>query len=114
MNTLENLTGLNEPEHLSNSHALKGNGYTGLSLRKRFSIVQRILVTCASVSVSICIPEFSIAMAFLGSFLAFTLSIVGPIVAKMKIEGKCHLFDVVVMFMGAVMAIWGTIATFTT
>lgn len=104
--------GLDPPEQTS-KEASNEDGNNRISFRKIFANMQRILVTCASVVVSIYIPEFSVMMAFLGSFSAFCLSIVGPIAAKVKIEGKCGIFDAAVMFMGSVMAVWGTMAAFT-
>lgn len=76
--------------------------------KKMLAIIQRIGITCLSVFVSISIPEFSSMMAFLGSFSAFILAIVGPVAAKVIIDRRCGLFDASVMLAGAVMAIWGT------
>lgn len=113
MSTLEILLGLDPPEAAKKSCM---GGVTECenraTFRKILSIIQRIVVTCASVAVSIYIPEFSVMMAFLGSFSAFCLSIVGPIAAKVKIEGRCGLLDAAIMLIGIVMAVWGTIAAF--
>ncbi|KAG7099387.1 hypothetical protein E1B28_001242 [Marasmius oreades] len=73
-----------------------------------FSSLQRILVTLASVSVSIAVPEFSAMMAFLGSFSAFMLCIIGPVAAKVALERECGLADGVILAIGVVMAVWGT------
>jgi len=74
--------------------------------------MQRVLLTGAIVIVSIVVPEFSSMMAILGSFSAFLLSIVGPVVAKIMIERNCTIFDGVIIATGIVMAVWGTLATF--
>jgi vesicular inhibitory amino acid transporter len=114
MSTLEILLGLDPPETKKSSEDVIESqaSRSRAALRKVLSVIQRIGITCASVAVSIYIPQFSVMMAFLGSFSAFCLSIVGPIAAKVKIEGKCSFFDAAMMFMGGVMAVWGTIAAF--
>jgi vesicular inhibitory amino acid transporter len=58
------------------------------------------------------IPDFSSTMAFLGSFSAFMISIVGPVLAKVMIDKRCGHFDGLIIVVGTIMAIWGTIATF--
>jgi len=73
---------------------------------------QRVVVTCLSVAVSIAIPEFSQLMAFLGSFSAFLICIIGPISAKIAMERKCGVFDGLVVVVAVVMAVWGTVAAF--
>lgn len=73
---------------------------------------QRVAVTLLSVGVSILIPEFSSMMAFLGSFSAFLLCIIGPITAKVAIAGKCGVFDGLIVVIAIVMAVWGTVAAF--
>jgi vesicular inhibitory amino acid transporter len=60
------------------------------------------------------VPEFSSIMAFIGSFSAFMLSIVGPVMAKVTIDGRCSLFDGIIIVMGVIMAIWGTASAFLT
>jgi len=111
MSTLEILTGL-DPLDEKGIEASTGCGLNRALLRKIIATGQRVILTFAVVAVSIYIPEFSVMMAFLGSFSAFSLSIVGPIAAKVKLEGTCGLFDDAVMFIGSAMAIWGTIAAF--
>ncbi|KAJ2918943.1 hypothetical protein MD484_g1378, partial [Candolleomyces efflorescens] len=118
--TLEILLGLDttpisSPEEL----AAKPDGLSSISpqgshvqLKKALAIIQRIVVTVLSVSVSIAIPEFSSMMAFLGSFTAFMLSIVGPVLAKVMIEGRCGVFDGSLVALGIGMAVWGTLAAF--
>jgi vesicular inhibitory amino acid transporter len=58
------------------------------------------------------IPEFSLMMAFVGSFSAFMISIVGPVVAKVMIDKRCGRFDAIIIVVGTIMAVWGTIAAF--
>jgi len=111
MSTLESLTGL-DPLDEKEIEASTPYGVKRALLKKIIATVQRVVVTFAAVAVSIYIPGFSVVMAFLGSFSAFFLSIVGPIAAKVKLEGTCGLFDAAVMFVGSVMAVWGTIAAF--
>ncbi|KJA26174.1 hypothetical protein HYPSUDRAFT_133333 [Hypholoma sublateritium FD-334 SS-4] len=80
--------------------------------KRAIGIAQRVLLTGAAVTVSIFVPEFSAVMAILGSFSAFMLSIVGPVVANVAIEGVCGPFDAVIIAAGIVMAAWGTTAAF--
>ncbi|KAF9452603.1 hypothetical protein P691DRAFT_660426 [Macrolepiota fuliginosa MF-IS2] len=117
--TLEILLGLDTPiptpEHVAkrpDSVSVSECRGKYVALKKVLAVIQRIVVTCAAVAVSIYIPEFSTMMAFLGSFSAFCLSIVGPIAAKVKLEGKCSKVDASIMVAGTVMAIWGTVAAF--
>jgi vesicular inhibitory amino acid transporter len=51
-----------------------------LNLRRAGVVVERITFTLLSIAVSICIPEFSAMMAFIGSFSAFLLCLVGTFV----------------------------------
>ncbi|KAF5382924.1 hypothetical protein D9757_006378 [Collybiopsis confluens] len=74
--------------------------------------LQRIIVTVAVVAVSIAVPEFSATMAFLGSFSAFMLCIIGPIAAKVALERKCGVLDAFILFIGTVFMVWGTVAAF--
>ncbi|KAJ7500945.1 transmembrane amino acid transporter protein-domain-containing protein [Mycena galericulata] len=83
-----------------------------ISLKGALGVVQRVAVTLMSVAVSILVPEFSAAMAFLGSFSAFVLCVIGPIAAKVALERRCGVFDGVVMVLAIVMAVWGTGAAF--
>jgi len=75
-------------------------------------IVQRVALTCFAIYVSINVPEFSSMMAFLGSFSAFMLSIVGPVLAKIAIRKEWSWFDAAIILVGTVMALWGTGAAF--
>ena len=75
-------------------------------------VVERSVFALMAVAFSIFIPEFSAMMAFLGSFSAFLLCVIGPVSAKVALEGKCSWLDAVLLLMAFVMATWGTIAAF--
>jgi len=80
--------------------------------KRILGVIQLIVLTSMAVMVSISIPEFSSMMAFLGSFSAFLLSIVGPVLAKVMIDGRCGRFDALLIVVGLTMAVWGTAAAF--
>ncbi|KIJ45124.1 hypothetical protein M422DRAFT_29978 [Sphaerobolus stellatus SS14] len=73
-------------------------------------IFERIGLTLMAVLVSILIPEFSTLMAFLGSFSAFMLCVIGPICAKIAIYKKCSFFDGTLLFSSIIFTVWGTVA----
>ena len=50
-------------------------------------------MTLLSVIVSILIPEFDSVMAFLGSFAAFLICVIGPLTAKAWIVGHFSVRD---------------------
>jgi len=50
-------------------------------------------------------------MAFLGSFSAFTICIIGPVSAHIRLNGARQL-DLAILFVAILMATWGTIAAF--
>ncbi|KAJ6513544.1 transmembrane amino acid transporter protein-domain-containing protein [Mycena vulgaris] len=77
-----------------------------VTLKAILGVLQRVVVTLLSVT------QFSAAMAFLGSFSAFVLCVIGPIAAKVAINGRCGVFDGVVMALAVVMGVWGTGAAF--
>jgi len=81
-------------------------------IRGALVVVERTVFVCLSVAVSILIPEFSSMMAFLGSFSAFVLCVIGPISVKMALTGRWSFGDAALLVMGVVMATWGTIAAF--
>ncbi|KAH9486763.1 Vacuolar amino acid transporter 1 [Psilocybe cubensis] len=87
-------------------------GSSNFGLKRVLAILQRIFLTTLAVAVSVAVPEFSSMMAFLGSFSAFMLSIVGPVMAKVVIDGRCGWFDGTIIVSGVTMAIWGTAAAF--
>ncbi|KAF8585587.1 hypothetical protein K439DRAFT_1646593 [Ramaria rubella] len=75
-------------------------------------VAERITLTLLSTGVSILVPQFSTVMAFLGSFSAFVLCVIGPICAKVAIEGRCSWYDGILLAVSIMFAIWGTIAAF--
>lgn len=82
------------------------------SLKHIFVTIERALLTSLSVAVSILVPEFSSMMAFLGSFSAFLICVIGPVSAKVATTGKCGLWDGFLLLTAVVMAVWGTGAAF--
>ncbi|KAF7345032.1 Aa-trans domain-containing protein [Mycena venus] len=99
------------PEELEAKLAEPHRG-SRISLKAALGVLQRVSVTLLSVAVSILVPEFSAAMAFLGSFSAFVLCVIGPIAAKVALERRCGVFDGFVMVLALVMGVWGTGAAF--
>ncbi|KAG1757395.1 transmembrane amino acid transporter protein-domain-containing protein [Suillus lakei] len=83
-------------------------------LNRIFFVVERVTVPALSILVSILVPEFSSLMAFLGSFSAFMICVIGPISAKIALEGRCSFVDVSLLAIAVVMATWGTLAAFWT
>ncbi|KLO16986.1 hypothetical protein SCHPADRAFT_868718 [Schizopora paradoxa] len=81
-------------------------------LKDILTVVERSAFTCLAVAVSILLPDFSSMMAFLGSFSAFMLCVIGPLSAKGALNGRLGLSDSILLAIGVVMAIWGTIAAF--
>jgi len=77
-------------------------------------VVERVSVPVLSITVSILVPEFSSLMAFLGSFSAFMICVIGPISAKIALEGRCKSIDALLLAVAIVMATWGTMAAFWT
>lgn len=82
------------------------------SLRRVLMICGRIGVVGLAVAVSILVPDFGTIMAILGSFSVFVLCVIGPIVAKISLEGKATIVDVVILTSSTLMALWGTAAAF--
>lgn len=72
----------------------------------------RIFLTISAVAVSMVFPQFSAVMAFMGSFSAFMINLVGPVAAKVVLQGRCGIFDGTVIVIGLVMTVWGTYAAF--
>ena len=76
-------------------------------------VVERSVFALMAVAFSIFIPEFSAMMAFLGSFSAFMLCVIGPVAAKVALtNGKIGAFDAMLLAVGAAMMVWGTGAAF--
>ncbi|KAG6813077.1 hypothetical protein H0H92_014136 [Tricholoma furcatifolium] len=118
--TIEILLGLDTPLLAPEDMASKSNGLTiapkgsHIAVKRIYATLQRITLTVLSVVVSILVPDFGATMAFLGSFAAFSLCLIGPLAANIALSGRCSLFDGTVLFVGTIMAIWGTGAAFLT
>lgn len=69
-------------------------------------------MTVLATLASIYIPEFSTMMAFLGSFSAFILCILGPIAAKVALQGHCGWIDGLLLCIVLSMTVWGTTVAF--
>lgn len=80
------------------------------ALRRVFTVMERALLTSFAVIVSILVPEFGSMMAFLGSFSAFLICVIGPVSAKAALAGRCGFFDAALLMIAVVMAAWGTVA----
>lgn len=90
----------------------KGSSEPHLTLKRILTVVERVVLTLLSVAVSILVPEFSSVMAFLGSFSAFMLCVIGPVSAKSALAGRWNVLDVLLLIVAAIMAVWGTVAAF--
>lgn len=121
--TLEIMLGLETtlPPSSPEDHGLKASTSSGSArsestrhalLRRAFMVMERVCFTLLSVTVSILVPQFSSVMAFLGSFSAFLLCVIGPVSAKIALQRRCGLFDGALLGIGIVMAVWGTGAAF--
>ncbi|KAG7450339.1 uncharacterized protein BT62DRAFT_506326 [Guyanagaster necrorhizus] len=84
----------------------------GTSRKRILGMILRVALTLLSVVVSILVPDFSAVMAFLGSFSAFLIVVIGPIGAHIAIKGSCSAFDALAVGLAIVMAVWGTAAAF--
>ncbi|KAK0198678.1 transmembrane amino acid transporter protein-domain-containing protein [Armillaria mellea] len=84
----------------------------GTSRKRILGMIQRVALTLLSVGVSVLVPDFSAVMAFLGSFSAFLIVVIGPIGAHIALKGSCGVFDAVAVGLAVVMAVWGTVAAF--
>jgi vesicular inhibitory amino acid transporter len=82
------------------------------SIKRILIICERIGLVCLAVAVSILVPDFGTIMAILGSFSVFVLCVIGPILAKMSLEGKATIVDVAILTSSVAMASWGTLAAF--
>jgi vesicular inhibitory amino acid transporter len=83
-------------------------------LNRILFIAERVSIPVLSITVSILVPEFSSLMAFLGSFSAFMICVIGPISAKIALEGRCGFIDASLLGIAILMATWGTSAAFWT
>lgn len=90
----------------------KGSPEPHLTLKRILTVAERVVLTLLSVAVSILVPEFSSVMAFLGSFSAFMLCVIGPVSAKSALAGRWSVWDVLLLVVAVIMAVWGTVAAF--
>ncbi|KAI0639322.1 transmembrane amino acid transporter protein-domain-containing protein [Trametes polyzona] len=96
--------------------------------------LERAALTLAAVAVSIAVPEFGSVMAVLGSTSSFTLSVIGPLAAKIALGGtgeggveadergevgrgrpwwrRAGWRDLVLLGVSVAMAAWGTVCAF--
>jgi len=115
--TLEIMLGLDPPSSpeddvkISISTVAQGAA-SQLNIKYMLAIMERIVFTVLSVGVSILIPEFGSVMAFLGSFSAFMLCVIGPVSAKSALVGHWRAWDILLLVVAIVMAAWGTFAAF--
>ncbi|KII93498.1 hypothetical protein PLICRDRAFT_49538 [Plicaturopsis crispa FD-325 SS-3] len=117
--TLEIMLGLdnNPPSFSPEDHPVKPTENTPretsrFTLRNALIVVERTTFALLSVAVSILVPEFSSLMAFLGSFSAFILCVIYPVLSKVFLAGKCGAFDAFLLTVAIIMAAWGTGAAF--
>lgn len=75
-------------------------------------VAERTALVGAVAAVAALVPDFSASMAFLGSFSAFVLCVVGPILAKVAVERRCGALDAVLLAVSCAMAASGTAASF--
>lgn len=112
---LESIFGLDPGSGLVEGGSRKTSPTTRIRRsRELFIALERILVPVMSITVSILVPQFSTLMAFLGSFSAFVICVIGPILAKIAMTGECCRFDSVVLAVSSILAIWGTVSAFWT
>ncbi|TFK76935.1 hypothetical protein BDN72DRAFT_755228 [Pluteus cervinus] len=110
--TLEILLGVDSLSSTTDARKSLDGCKPGGCFKQVVSTIQRLCMTILAVAVSICVPQFSAMMAFLGSFSAFLLCVIGPITAKIALEGRCNRFDGFVLIIASIMAGWGTYAAF--
>lgn len=96
-----------DPESENNPATTKN-----VALKSTLTIVERSLFAIFSVGTSMLVPDFSSLMAFLGAFTSFLLCVIGPISAKIALTGQCKFWDVLILSIAVVMAVWGTCAAF--
>lgn len=85
------------------------------NVKALFVALERTLLTLAAVAVSILVPEFASIMAVLGSTFSFVLCIIGPVSAKLALEGGLRRrvwSDGALLVVSTGMAVWGTICAF--
>ncbi|TCD64000.1 hypothetical protein EIP91_004702 [Steccherinum ochraceum] len=119
--TIEMLLGIDPSSSAPDDHglAVKANDSPNPSflerhhaLKNTFVTIERTIFVFLSVAISVLIPEFSSMMAFLGAFSAFLLCVIGPVTAKIALQGRIKPFDAFLLLTAVVMACWGTGAAF--
>lgn len=109
---IEHTLGLSPHSH--HNHDSDGQVQCQTNLKRFGAFIQRILVAVMAIAVSIAIPEFSSMMGILGSLFSFLICVIGPISAKIAIEGKCNKWDGSILLIGIAMASWGTFSVWYT
>ncbi|PIL32046.1 transporter [Ganoderma sinense ZZ0214-1] len=77
--------------------------------------IERIVLAVAAVTISILVPEFASVMAVLGATFSFLMCVIGPLCAKIALNGglrKCGWTDATLLVITASMAVWGSICAF--
>ncbi|EJD55658.1 hypothetical protein AURDEDRAFT_49921 [Auricularia subglabra TFB-10046 SS5] len=99
--TLELLLGLGAPDDVRADTKWRG-----------LIVLERTALVAAVAAVAVLVPDFSASMAFLGSFSAFVLCVLGPIMAKVGVEGRVGVLDAILLAISTAMAAAGTAAAF--
>jgi len=111
--TVEALLGLDRtpppasPE-AGSSKTVSTSRFQNQAFKEACIAIERTLLALLAVGVSILVPEFSAMMGFLGSFAAFLLCVIGPVSAKIAVNGRCGKWDAFVLSVAIVMAVFGT------
>ncbi|KAI0651771.1 transmembrane amino acid transporter protein-domain-containing protein [Trametes meyenii] len=94
---------------------------TPKSLKTTLVALERTVLACLAVAVSILVPEFASVMAVLGSTFSFVLCVIGPVLAKVALRadaarggwfGRCGVWDGLLLVISTAMAVWGTVCAF--
>ncbi|CAI7628394.1 Amino acid transporter transmembrane [Penicillium manginii] len=94
-----------------------GHGQPGENEQKFLRIAVRVFTVALTVILSIIFPSFDRIMAFLGSFLCFTICIIFPLAFYLKIFGKEisrreRIFDWFLLITSTILAAVGTVWAF--
>jgi len=94
-----------------------GNGQSGENSQKILRIAVRIFTVALIVVLAVIFPSFDRIMAFLGSFLCFTICIIFPLAFYLKIFGKEisrreRIFDWFLLITSSILAAVGTVWAF--
>jgi len=104
---------IEDPTKMAKSHhSYEADTNRQQKLKRALVVLERVLFTCLSVVVSILVPDFGVAMGFLGSFSAFLICVIGPVAAHIALKGKCGWVDGVILLIAIAMAVWGTGSAF--